>query len=260
MVMNWRSNVNMRTRGAFSAIGTGSLWVVVLLLIMPMYATAAKTAGSGGMDIEIPMRELGREKRETPAKPAAAKTAGSGEADFEIPLRQLSREKQETPVKPAANRVKVKKRSVAKAQKPKAAPGAAQPVEQAQAPVGSSEAQQSALQPEANQPFRIFNVPYSFVVTGRSTVIKAVIYRESADLQAVNCTIRAAETGALSQVKMAKVDGSRFTYAATLPAMVTDTFALRYSIHAIDSSGTESVSPEFASPVSASPLVPGWQF
>ena len=259
--MNWRSSVDMRTGGAFSAIGTGSLWVVVLLLIMPMYAAAAKTAGSGGMDIEIPMRELGREKRETPAKPAVGKTAGSGEADFEIPLRQLSREKQETPVKPAANRVKVKKRSVAKAQKTKAAPGAAaQPVEQAQAPAGSSEAQQSALQTEANQPFRIFNVPYSFVVTGKSTVIKAVIYREADDLQSVNCKIRAAATGANSVVKMAKVDGFRFTYAATLPEAAVDASSLRYTIVAIDSSLTESISPEFASPTKFSPLVPDWQF
>ncbi|HIJ86611.1 MAG TPA: hypothetical protein HPP97_02880 [Desulfuromonadales bacterium] len=195
-----------------------------------------------------------------PMSAVAAKSAGSGATDFEIPMNELSREQQESPAKTVARKAKIRKKSAAKARGSKAAAAAsAQRAAQGKAPASSIQAQNSALQPEATQPYRIFNVPYSFVVTGKSTVIKAVIYREAVDLQAVNCRIRVAETGALSLVKMAKVDGSRFTYTATLPEVVPDASALRYTIHAIDASGTESVSTEFVTPVTFSPLVPGWQ-
>jgi hypothetical protein len=116
------------------------------------------------------------------------------------------------------------------------------------------------LQPEPMQPFRIFNVPYSFVVTGKSTVIKAVIYRDANDLQAVNCKIRATDSGVLSVVKMAKVEGSRFTYSAILPEVPAQASSLRYRVVAVDSSDREAISREFSTPVKFSPLVPGWQF
>jgi len=96
-------------------------------------------------------------------------------------------------------------------------------------------------------------------VTGKSTVIKAVIYREADDLQTVSCRIREAETGALTVVRMANVDGFRFTYSATLPEVAADASSLRYTIAAIDLSDTTSMSQEFMSPVTSSPLVPGWQ-
>jgi hypothetical protein len=202
------------------------LFVVALLLIMPMYADAAKSVGSGGMDFEIPISELSTEKKASPQKSVARKPA-------------------------------LKRKSAAKAKRTNVtAITPAQPVEQAKTSAGSV----AALPSETLQPFRIFNVPYSFVVTGKSTVIKAVIYREADDLQAINCTVRVTETGALSVVKMTKVDGSRFTYAATLPEVAAAASSLRYAIVAIDASGTESGSPEFAVPVTFSPLVPGWQF
>jgi len=179
-----------------------------------------------------------------------AQSAPSGAKDFEIPIKELSREQKDSPVKPVPSKPQKKKKSASRARRSKAttvAPGAAAP-------------QNLPLQPETAQPFRIFNVPYSFVVTGKSTVIKAVIYREADDLRMVNCRIGAAATGAVAVVKMAKVDGFRFTYAATLPEVASDAASLRYTIVAIDVSGTESISPEFATPVSFSPLVPGWQF
>ena len=209
------------------------LFVVALLQSMPMSAGAAKSAVPGGMDFEIPINELSREQKASPAKRVVSK-----------------------PQK--------KKQSVARARRSAVAQRAEQVKPVATAPergaFGVATPQEVLLSPETLQPFRIFNVPYSFVVTGKSTIIKAVIYREVDDLQAVSCKIRAAETGALSSVKMAKVDGSRFTYSATLPEVPTDATSLRYTIVATDLSGTDSISPEFASPVTFSPLVPGWQF
>jgi hypothetical protein len=58
---------------------------------------------------------------------------------------------------------------------------------------------------------------------------------------------------------MTKVDGSRFTYTATLPEAAPDAASLRYIIGAIDSAGAESTSPEYVTPVTSSPVVPGWQ-
>jgi hypothetical protein len=217
--------------GYFPVSHAGSiLFVVALLLIMPMYADAAKSVGSGGMDFEIPISELSTEKKASPQKSVARKPA-------------------------------LKRKSAARAKRSNVAAAApAQPVDQTKTSASAGAPQQIPLPSEALQPFRIFNVPYSFVVTGKSTVIKAVIYREADDLQAINCTVRVTETGALSVVKMKKVDGSRFTYAATLPEVAAAASSLRYAIVAIDASGTESGSPEFAVPVTFSPLVPGWQF
>lgn len=245
--------------GFFSTFRAGLIFFAAALpLIMPMYAVEALSAPSGDMGFDIPTTELSREKREPTAKPAASRMG------FDIPVSELKEPK----AKPVASRTKKKKKSVAKAQGSEtAAVAPTQSAKQAKYPwsvpagvASATSPQNLPLQPETIQPFRIFNVPYSFVVTGKNTVIKAVIYREANDLQAVNCRIRAAETGAESLVKMAKVDGSRFTYSATLPEVPADADSIRYAIVAIDSSDTESITPEFAIPVTFTPLVPGWQF
>jgi hypothetical protein len=242
-------------KGFFPALRTGLVFfVAVLPLILPMYAVEALSAPSGGMDFDIPTAELSRAK----------KGSAAGEAGFDIPVNELK----ETKAKPVASRTKKKKRSVAKASGSEtAATAPTQSSDQAKSPVSVtadvapvSESQNLPLQPEPMQPFRVFNVPYSFVVTGKSTVIRAVIYREANDLQAVNCKIRSTDSGAMSVVKMAKVEGSRFTYMAILPEVPGDAASLRYRVVAVDSSDRESASPEFATPVKFSPLVPGWQF
>ena len=203
------------------------LFVATLLIAMPMYAVEALSAPSGSLDFEIPINELSREQKESPPKRAAGK-----------------------PPK--------KKKSVARSRR--STTRAVATVRRAdQAKAAGTAPQELPLSSEALQRFRIFTVPYSFVVIGKSTVIKAVIYREADDLQAVNCKIRGVEAGALSLIKMAKVDGFRFTYSATLPEVASDAASLRYTIVATEVSGAESISPEFASPVTFSPLVPGWQ-
>ena len=236
--MSWNRN-KTDTRVFFRAALI--LLVTALLLTIPPCVIEAQAAPPDAQNFEIPMGELNREN------------------NFEIPMGELNRKTNIAPEKRAVRSPEKTKeiaakarrsRSVAKSSRtePKKVVSVAAPQ---QAPLTTS---------EAIQPFRIFNVPYSFVVTGKSTVIKAVIYREADDLQSVNCKIRAAATGANSVVKMAKVDGFRFTYAATLPEAAVDASSLRYTIVAIDSSLTESISPEFASPTKFSPLVPDWQF
>lgn len=209
-------------------------WIIffaaALPLILPMYAVEALSAPSAGVT-------------------------------FDLPTAELSRERSEASAKPVAPRPKKKKKNVAKAPESKTTAAApTQSADQAKSPGSMTASQNLPLQPEPIQPFRVFNVPYSFVVTGKRTVIKAVIYREAYDLQAVNCKIRAADSGALSVVKMAKVDGSRFTYSATLPEVPADAASLRYRVVAVDSSDREAISQEFSTPIRFSPLVPGWQF
>ena len=218
-----------RKKGIFPIARAGIiLFVATLLLAMPMYAVEALSAPSGSLDFEIPINELSREQKESPPKHTARK-----------PQKRK---------KSAAGSRRSTTRAVASTQR----------ADRAKTVVTAP--RELPLASDALQPFRIFTVPYSFVVIGKSTVIKAVIYREADDLQAVNCKIRGVETGTLSLVKMAKVDGFRFTYSATLPEVATDAASLRYTIIATELSGTDSISPEFTSPVTFSPLVPGWQF
>ena len=224
--------------GFFPVFRAGLIFFAAALpIILPMYAVEALSAPSAGVT-------------------------------FDLPTAELSRERSEASAKPVAPRPKKKKKNVAKAPESKTTAAApTQSADQAKSP-GSmtasvapvSASQNLPLQPEPIQPFRVFNVPYSFVVTGKRTVIKAVIYREAYDLQAVNCKIRTADSGALSVVKMAKVDGSRFTYSATLPEVPADAASLRYRVVAVDSSDREAISQEFSTPIRFSPLVPGWQF
>ncbi len=230
------------------------LFATALPLLMPMYAVEALSAPSGGMSFDIPTTELSRAKK----VPAASGTS------FDVPASELK----SAAAKPAAVKPKKKKKSVAKDHGLETAAAApTQAADQAKSK-GSATAgatslatpQKSTLWAGPAQPFRTFNVPYSFVVTGKSTVIKAVIYREADDLRAVNCMLRLPESAAPTVVKMAKVDGSRFTYSAILPEVPVGASSIRYTIVAVDSSDTQAVSQEFLTPVRFSPLVPGWQF
>ena len=231
----WSLSEKEKKTGVFPPSCTMSIFVVALLLITPLYGVAAT---SGGIDFEIPINELTKPKKESPPKSTSSKA-------------------------------KKKKKTVAKSQDSTAA--AATPTQQVDQAKPSGSVPESAAPTEATpriaavlpepvqENIRVFHVPYSYVVAGKSTVINAVIYRED-DLQAVNCKVRSTETGAPTVVAMAKVSGSRFTYAATLPGVAQDVSSLRYTIVVVDTSGKESVSPEFVTPVTSSAVVPGWQF
>ncbi len=101
-------------------------------------------------------------------------------------------------------------------------------------------------------------MPYSFVVAGKRTVIQAVINSE-ADIQAVNCAIHGGAGGAKALIKMEKVGGTQFTYTTNLPGLAPENPFLLYTIIVVDSTGRETRSQEFVTPVTSSPVVPGWQ-
>ncbi len=192
----------------------------------------------------------------------------SGGTDFEIPISELSKEKKPSPSKHTPGKPKKKKKNDAKTTTKNAdAAIPAQPARQAEPP--GSEPKHGAVPvtpvvPAASvaQPdrIRIDHDPYSYVVAGKSTVIHAVIFRNEADLQTVTCKINAAENKAPSLIKMTKVNGTRFTYTAILPGVAPNASSLRYTIVVEDSSGKGTISQEFVSPVTSSPLAPNWQF
>ena len=231
----WSISEKEKKSGVFPVSCAMRVFVVALLLITPLHGVAAT---SGGMDFEIPINELTKPKKESPPKSTSSKA-------------------------------KKKKKTVAKSQESTAAAATTtQQVDQAKssgsvpesvAPTAATPRNATVLPGPVPENIRVFHIPYSFVVAVKSTVINAVIYREG-DLQAVNCKVRTSETGAPTVVAMAKVSGSRFTYAATLPGVAQDVSSLRYTIVVVDTSGKESVSPEFVTPVTSSAVVPGWQF
>lgn len=166
---------------------------------------------------------------------SAAPAANNG-ASYEIPISELNKVEKKTPVKHVKSEPKKKKKSETP-----------QPKSQAAA--------KPAATPENTQ---ILHSPYSFVVADKRTVISAVINSKS-DIQEVNCTLPASEGGKGTEIKMEKVEGTRFTYTATLPGVPPKTSSLRYTISFVDTQGKDTRSREFVTPVSASPLIPSWQ-
>lgn len=193
----------------------------------------------------------------------------AGAVDFEIPLIELNKVKKKSPPKRSAGRHKTKKRSDSRTQI-SAADAPVSPVlpDQAKSPgneiqskvdVESAPGNPPAKSSPAAESFKISHDPYSFVVTGRDTVIHAVIYRKADELASVACRMRITKKGATSTIMMKKVDNTLFTYTATLPGLPPEMQSLSYSIVAVDSSGIESVSQEFVTPVIAFGVVPSWQ-
>ena len=234
--------------GVYSMYYLESIFIVAaLLLFMPICALSAAPAISGGMDFEIPLSELSKGNKESPPKRVASthkkkKKSGAGKKKTSVAASQ--RALTDT-IEPIQHTVQAK---FLDSNPDAVAPGKAIPKN---IPITSGPIPEN---------IQIDHNPYSFVVSGKSTVIQAVIYRREADLRAVNCKTRVIETGAHSLVKMGKVAGTKFTYAATLPGVAPNVSSLRYTIVAIDPVGRESVSPEFVTPVTSSPVVPGWQF
>ena len=200
----------------------------------------------------------------------AAQTAAGG-TDFEIPISELNKVKKKSPAKHETKKTKKKKKktdsklqeSSLKTAYPNEPAGLAKipPVELVKDTKSEPVPQKS---PDGDKPLpnpeetRIYHSPYSFVVAGKHTVINAVI-NSKADIKEINCSLRMAGGEAQTPVKMVKVEGTRFTYRATLPAMAPESTSLGYTIVVIDSSGKETRSQEFVTPVASSPVVPAWQ-
>lgn len=198
---------------------------------------------------------------------ASATASGS---DFDIPISELNKVKKKTPAKREATETRKKKKKVVK-QEESSIKTAAQGEPVAQTGSSTSEANvevknepaqqksQDAEKPKSNaENIQISHSPYSFIVAGKRTVLHAVINSKT-DIRDVNCLLHKTEGGEPSQVKMTKVSGTRFTYTASLPALSTDTPSLRYTIVAVDVLGSEIRSQEFVTPLTSSPVVPGWQ-
>ena len=109
----------------------------------------------------------------------------------------------------------------------------------------------------APRPAFITHEPYSHVIPGRQSVIKAVISSD-AGIASVRCIV----TGAGSEpvtVPLRRAEGTRFTYEGKLPEAGPGSRQLSYIIVVIDPHGRETKSGSYILPVKDSPLMPGWQ-
>ncbi len=227
----------------------------------------ATTALAGAVDFEIPLSELSKERKATtPAPPPSPAVAA-----------KPKKKKAAVPKQVATHVHKVKKQADKTTPAPLGAfvPAQRQPlpvkppvvstpkiVSLPVAPVAVTPPPKSV--PAKNAPtaetIRIDHEPYSFIVSGKSTVIHAVVYLKETDLRTVSCRVRSVETGELTEIKMDKVNGTRFTYEAILPKVPSHVPSLHYRINVTETQGKETASKEFVTPVSTSPVVPDWQF
>lgn len=100
--------------------------------------------------------------------------------------------------------------------------------------------------------------PFSFIVTGKRTVLQAVV-DGTGDMAALFCRFSSAKGDVWARVPMKQVVNTHFTYQAILPALASETRTLRYSFVKVDSNGKETHSREYAISVKPSFIVPGWQ-
>ena len=107
---------------------------------------------------------------------------------------------------------------------------------QEMAPVTPPEPRQP---PDPKLPMVIDHDPYSYVVPGRSVVIRAIISGIH-EVKTAYCTIRSADTDKTVLVQMTKETGTMYTYTARLPEATPASRYLRYRITAIDSNDTKA--------------------
>jgi hypothetical protein len=181
----------------------------------------------------------------------------TGENDYEIPLSELKKVEKKKPKKSETRKRKEKKKADATSQEtpPEVSGGAVAPG--LPVPAAQESAQRGAEVVETLDSSHISHEPYSYVVPGKRTVIKAVISREA--VQSVRCRFRSLDRGGYASVAMAKALGSQFTYAATLPALEPGAAALRYRFIVVDALGNQTYSQEFVIPVKPTSVMPGWQ-
>lgn len=239
----------------------------MIILLMLQMVSGAFPLLAWSSDFDIPLKEL--------KKPGT---------DFEIPLSDLKKGEKKTQRKSERRERRVKRKTVSTEQvspqeasgkpadsnikpltpinEPKAefAPNTQQLQRPATSDVGRPKtAVNAGKTATAPDEIRIVHDPYSYVVTGKRTVMYAVIISSPGALQTVRCRFRSAEGGEFAFVPMEKISGTLYSYTATLPALSESTRALRYSIVAIDTANKETSSREFITPVRATSVVPGWQ-
>jgi hypothetical protein len=188
-----------------------------------------------------------------PVQPVSA----AGSDDYEIPLSELKKVEKKKPKKAETRKRTQKKKADAASQETSgqasgtaAVPGP--PVPMAPETAGSG-AEFTGTPDNAN----ISHEPYSYVVPGKRTVVKAIISRE--EVQSVRCRFRSLEKGGYAFVAMARAAGSQFTYVGTLPALEPGATALRYRFIVVDAAGHQTYSQEFVTSVKSTSIMPGWQ-
>lgn len=189
---------------------------------------------------------------------------------YDIPISELNSVKKKAPAKRVANKYGKKKKSDAESRNASSETTApTESVEQTITPLiesisavqdktiqnNLSVAVKSSPEPETT---RILHSPYSFVIAGKRTVIRAVIDSQS-EIKEVNCSLRNADGGERTLVKMGIADGTQFTYTANLPGLSPKTPELNYTINVIDTQGKVTRSKEFSTPLKRSTFVPSWQ-
>lgn len=105
---------------------------------------------------------------------------------------------------------------------------------------------------------KISHAPYSYILPERRTTIQAVI-SSTVPIAKVYCYFHA--IGALNgaAVTMVKIDGTQFTYTATIPALSAGNRGLSYKIYVVDTNGYSTQSPNYEIPVSSTTVFPAWQ-
>lgn len=186
---------------------------------------------------------------------AAASTAGGN--DYEIPLGELKKvEKKKTKKRVVRKRTEKKKTATASQRTPPEEPAATGAPGQP-APLLPETVKNGVEVMGTPDSAHISHEPYSYVLPGKRTVVKAIISREA--VQSVRCRFRSLDKGGYASVAMAKAPGSQFTYVATLPALEPEAAALRYRFVVVDASGNQAYSQEFVTPVKSTSVMPGWQ-
>ena len=186
-----------------------------------------------------------------PVQPVSA----AGENDYEIPLGELKKIEKKKPKKAETRKHKEKKKANATNRETLHGDSAAAPGQPS--PLAPATVQRSAEVMDTPDSANISHETRSYVVSGKLTVVKAIISREA--VQSVRCRFRSLDKGGDASVEMVKAPGSQFTYIATLPALEPGAAALRYRFIVVDASGVRTYSQEFTVPVKPTSVVPGWQ-
>lgn len=251
---------------------------------------------SFGADFDIPLSELAKVKKKTPAKspvsnkhrksrkngedkeqPAVEETAAVKEpaaaGDTVSPSKAVEEAGRivldEQRLAPNAEKERNARSEASPVPAPKAAAAAPAAVSLPPAPslkppmpapaavVQPLVAQQAPVTPPAGNA-TIIHDPNSYIVTGKRTVILAVV-SSPGEIRSVLCHFRAAADSPDASVPMVKVPGTQFTYSAVIPALAPGATVLRYTFSAIDARDRVARSREYEVKVVNLPVVPGWQ-
>lgn len=176
--------------------------------------------------------------------------------DYEIPLTDLKKVEKKKPKKAARKHTAKKKTGVASQGASHEATGTVDAPGQPALSLPKTEKSGTGAM-ETPDNVHIIHEPYSYVLPGKRTILKAVISREA--VQAVRCRFRSLEKGGYASVTMSREAGSQFTYVATLPALESGAAEFRYRFIVVDASGNKTYSQEFDIPVQPTSIMPGWQ-